>query len=684
MRLAVTVATIVLCVGVDGWRVPTGAPRGLRKPATSQPIPRRCATTMLRAKGDDNASVVDVAPFSPDTAPTLQEQLDLFWRLAVPYFERAEGAKEQFALLILLTLVNSGVSVLFSFVSRDFYSTLGAKDLELFQQVTVRFAAAAAAAVPLVVLYKFQRARLALKWREWMTTELTNVYYSDRAYYKLELERQKIDNPDQRITEDVRAFTRVSLDFFITLVTSVIDLVSFSGILYSIYPNLFYAIFLYAGVGSASTVYLGRALVGQNAEQLLREADLRYSLVRLRDNAESVAFYGGEEQEASEITSRLASVVDNLKQLIGTQRNLEFFTVGYRYLVQILPVLVVAPLYFAGSIELGVITQSSGAFNHVLSDLSILVNEFESLSSFSAGLNRLSAFVSRMETLAPPSMDGVPPASPFNLSASIRTTVNVEAGTGHAEHTRHAALTVAGRVELVTLPAATTWEPWPPLSVHELSLSTPDGTRTLFRNVSVGVRPNEHLLITGRSGAGKSSLLRAIAGLWDNGEGVIKKSASTMFLPQRPYCTIGALRQQLLYPVSVNSSSAPADDVLIDALRTVQLGGLVTRYGLDVERDWGDMLSLGEQQRLAFARVIISQPALLLLDEATSALDLDNEAAMYEALARLPGLTYISVGHRPSLLRFHRKRLRLHGADAQPAYKLECVEDEELAGRREY
>ena len=358
------------------------------------------------------------------TNATLQERVRLFWRLAVPYFEQADGAKLNFGLMLLLVLVNSGISVIFSFVGRDFYSALSAKDQALFLEKTANFAVGLAVATPLTVLYKFQRQRLALNWREWMTTELARQYYSDQAYYKIEVDRD-LDNPDQRICEDVTAFTRVSLDFFITLMTSAIDLVSFSGILYSIYPQarrrdahtarhshhahrthpppthphpqLFYAIFAYAGFGSLTTVYLGRALVGQNAEQLLREADLRYSLVRLRENAESIAFYQGEAQEAAEVQSRLGGAITNRRAILGTQRNLEFFTTAYSYLVQILPVLVVSPLYFAGSVELGVITQSTGAFNHVLNDLSIIVNQFEGISSFSAGLNRLAAFVERME-----------------------------------------------------------------------------------------------------------------------------------------------------------------------------------------------------------------------------------------------------------------------------------------------
>merc|ERR1740117_397313 len=348
------------------------------------PPPRSCASAATCRRHAAVLLSEDPAEATPPEPITLQERLRLFWRLAVPYFEQAEGAKLNFGLMLLLVLCNSSISVIFSFVGRDFYSALSAKDQALFFEKTANYAVGLAVATPLTVLYKFQRQRLALNWREWMTT--------DQAYYKIEIDPE-IDNPDQRITEDVTAFTKVSLDFFITLCTAAIDLFSFSGILYSIYPNLFYAIF-----GSLTAIRLGSALVSQNAEQLLREANLRYTLVRLRENAESIAFYGGEAQEATQVSKRLGGAIDNRRVILGTQRNLEFFTVGYSYLIQILPVLVVSPLYFAGTIELGVITQSTGAFNHVLSDLSIIVNQFEGISSFSAGLTRLTKFVERMES----------------------------------------------------------------------------------------------------------------------------------------------------------------------------------------------------------------------------------------------------------------------------------------------
>lgn len=383
-----------------------------------------------------------------------------------------------------------------------------------------------------------------------------------------------------------------------------------------------------------------RAVVGQNAQQLLKEADLRYSLVRLRENAESIAFYGGEAREAEEVGARLDRAVANKREILGTQRNLEFFTTAYTYLVQILPVLVVSPLYFAGTIELGVVTQSAGAFNHVLNDLSLIVNQFEGLSSFSAGLGRLATFVERMESYCDASECAADANATFVLRDEPRA-----APARRVEATEAAA--AGGAV----------------LAIDGLRLETPDGNRELFGDLSLEVRGGDHLLVTGASGAGKSSLLRAVAGLWDRGEGSVVRPPrnETVFLPQRPYATLGSLRQQLVYPKTV-AEAAARDEDLRAALETCRLGRLAAS-DLDTVRDWGDELSLGEQQRLAFARVLVARPRLCVLDEATSALDLANEAAMYGALAAVPGLTYVSVGHRPSLVDFHARRLDVKGGD---------------------
>ncbi|KAH8044163.1 ATP-binding cassette sub-family D [Aureococcus anophagefferens] len=535
---------------------------GIAPSRSTIPVARRGAfaaraPVLFASDGDD--AVVE-APDIP-----VQERLRLFWRLATPYFKEADGAKLQFGLL-LAPSSRRAASPSSSASRRDFYSALSAKDQAVFAEKTLYYAVGLAVATPLTVLYKFQRQRLALNWREWMTTELARQYYSDQAYYKVELERD-IDNPDQRLTEDVTAFTKVSLDFFITLMT---------------------------------------------ARSTSREADLRYSLVRLRENAESIAFYQGEQQEEAEVTDRLGKA-ENKRGILGTQRNLEFFTTAYTYLIQILPVLVVSPLYFAGTIELGVITQSTGAFNHVLNDLSIIAEPVRGHLVLLRGLNRLSTFVERME-----SFRGANATATFRLGG---------------EDDDHGA----------------------------------DG-------VSVAVDRGEHLLIMGDSGTGKSSMLRAVAGLWDRGSGAVVRppAADTMFLPQRPYCTLGSLRQQRL-PVDGRARPGGDDGALLGALRAVQLGRIADSVDLDDVRDWGDELSLGEQQRLSFARVLVNRPALAILDEATSALDLNNEAVMYGELGKIPGITYVAVGHRPSLLAHHENRLRLLGVGETPNFEVEKI-----------
>jgi len=658
------------CQNSNPWKAPDAYYSRSRAPP-----PLRMA--LEQKLGDEN----EREGFDVQDMGALKEQAGLFWNMAAPFF-RDEDDKTGRNLLvgvIGLTLLNSGVSVAFSYIGRDFWTALSNKNPEEFYLMLQKFMAALVAGVPVTVFYKFQRDKLALGWREWMTRRIMAIYYANRTYYALEASRE-VDNPDQRIAEDVRAFTKYSLDLLITLLTSVIDLVSFSGILFSIYPQLFGAILAYAGVGTVVTTQLGRQLIGLNFGQLQREADFRYSLMRVRENAESIAFYGGEKLERREIERRLDEVVGNFRKVIGAQRNLEFFTVSYRYLIQVIPGLVVAPLYFSNKIQLGVVSQSYGAFNHILGDLSIIVNQFEGLSSFSAGIGRLGTFLQRMageegadlqELLLRGAGGNATAAALAQERAEVMLALLDDQEEGQEEQLPGTENGIAVRVQ-----------PGAPLATRDLTVMTPDGSRTLVQGLTLALEEGQHLLIVGESGTGKSSLLRTLAGLWTRGAGVITRPPSDemFFLPQRPYCTLGSLRDQLTYPLPAGDTP---DADLLAVLEKVDLGALAERMGggdphagLNKVRDWSATLSLGEQQRLAFGRLLWSRPSVAILDEATSALDLTNERRMYELLrSELPGLSYVSVGHRPSLLEYHDTKLRL----ARDGFSVGRIDDDPAA-----
>jgi len=540
-----------------------------------------------------------------------------FWQIAKMYWLSAEKwrATGVLALLLLLLFSFTALNVLLNFVGRDFMTALSEKNLPAFNKNLLLYLGIFIIATPVSVFYSFTRRILGVNWRLWLTRHFLDKYFHNRAYYHIK-DNREIDNPDQRISQDISAFTATSLEFLSIIFFSIVQLISFIGILWGISIKLVLILLAYAAVGTTVTFFFGKKLVNLNFLQLRKEADLRYGLVHVRDNAESIAFYRGEEREKNQVKDRLLIAIKNLRFLIGWQRNLEFFTKGYEYIILVLPVVVMAPLYFAGQIKFGVVTQAESAFVQVLGALSIIVSQFEQLTGFVAGITRLETF-----------------------SAAI----DESGSTKRAGGAPRIASEEGSRLEL-----------------RNLTLKTPDNKKTLIRDLSVQTSAGKGLLITGVSGVGKSSLMRAIAGLWETGEGMIERPSfdEMLFLPQRPYMVIGSLREQLLYP---HTEKTVDDETLQNALERVNLRDLPERVGgLDAELDWGQLLSLGEQQRLAFARLLLTNPPYALLDEATSALDEANEANLYQELQKT-GATYVSVGHRSSLLEFHEQVLQLRG-----------------------
>ncbi len=564
---------------------------------------------------------------TPGSEPTFDRRtIPRIKGIVAPFFrsEKKKQARILLGLLLGFAVAVALVQVLMSYVARDFIDALTQRDRGGFQKHLWLYLGTFALAVPIGVFYRFTEEKLALLWRQWMTWHLLKRYFANRAYYHLR-ESDTIDNPDQRIAEDVRNFTATTLSFLLITLNSCVTLLAFTGVLWSISRSLVLTLVVYALTGTLISILIGRRLVGIYYHQYEKEGNFRYAMVRVRDNAESIAFYRGEKREHRDLISKFGDIFENTTRLIGWNRNLAFFTTSYNYFALILPTLVVAPLYFAGTIQMGTVMQAGGAFAGVLAATSLIITQFERLSGFAAGVSRLDALWTGLTEQDP-------------------------------EEERDNDMTASSGEEPGQIDVKETGNR---LQLAKLDVQTPDGSKTLLKDLNFSLKTGTSILLMGASGSGKSSLLRTIAGLWNTGSGSITRPplARMMFLPQRPYMVQGSLRDQLLYP----GQNVDLDTAQITAvLEAVNLAEVVDRVDGDFDRtvDWTNILSIGEQQRISFARLLLRKPSIAFLDGATSALDEPNETRLYQLLQK-NRVTYVSVGHRSTLKDYHDQLLTL-------------------------
>jgi putative ATP-binding cassette transporter len=527
--------------------------------------------------------------------------------------------------IALLVLVINAINVGISFVARNVDNALVAYDQTGFWKVVAVYAFCLVLALPIRALQTYLIPKLGLLWRQWLSERLLERYMSNRAYYLINPNDEtggEIDNPDQRITQDTASFTGTSLEVSVGIIEALLTFFSFIIILWTISKNLAGILFAYSVIGTALVVFISRRLVVLNNAQLRLEADFRYGMVHVRDNAESIAFYRGEQQESKEVVRRLGNAIANYDRLILWTAAINVVKRSYDYFSRFLPWLVIAPIYFAKDADFGVFSQAGIAFAQVFSSLSFIVANIEQLAAFSASISRLEGFQGKVD----------------EINGKAAATALSEQATAAA----------AG------LPATES------ILLRHADLVPPQSDRVLLRDLSLEVSQRQRVLVVGPSGCGKTSFLRMVSGLWPPASGSVERPpvGELLFIPQKPYMILGSLREQLCYPMPSDRFS---DEQLRHVLEQVRLGELVQRYpDLEIKQDWPRLLSLGEQQRLAFARLLLNSPRFVVLDEATSALDVATERHLYGLLAERE-MAFVSVGHRPTLTAFHDTVLELDG-----------------------
>lgn len=545
-----------------------------------------------------------------------------FWQIAGPWLSPRRSWRPLlvFSLLLLLTLFSVRLNVLFSFWYNGFYSALQGLDEKAFWYLLGVFAVLATIHVLRALFTDYVTQAFSIHWRTALTERLSRDWTDGDAYYRGQFLAEPVDNPDQRIELDANAFVTNSVTLALGAVSALVSLVAFTGILWSLSAPLavagvevpramVFAVYLYVIVATWIAFRLGRPLIRLNFLNEKLTANFRYALMRLRENAENIAFYQGALVERGTLLGRFASLIVNAWALVF--RNLKFsgFNLGVSQVAVVFPFILQAPRFFSGAIKLGDVMQTAQAFGQVQDSLSFFRESYDAFAQYRATLDRLTGFLDANE----------------QASALPRVTTEAQ---------QHA------------------------LEITDLQVLRPDG-HALVADLDLSLHAGQALLIKGPSGSGKTTLLRALAGLWPYAEGKVRRPPGhqALFLSQRPYLPLGDLRAVIAYP----AASKPEDEVRMQqALRQVNLAHLADR--LEVSCDWSHILSVGEQQRLAFARVLFNRPEVVFLDESTSAMDEGLEHALYSLLrTEMPGALLVSVGHRSTLAGFHTHRLEVDG-----------------------